>query len=135
MDAHGFAAAEYGAVHARDDPYGLDPNEAGALALYTFECELYKRLNGKLRERDRQQLKPFFPYLKLMIDARRKLPKHVGMVWRRVKGVDLRSKYPKGSEVYWWAYGSTKELSTLQSPNFSEPAGCAQCSTFRCSGV
>jgi hypothetical protein len=56
MDAHGFVAADYGAVHARDDPYGLDPNEAGALALYTFECELYKRLNGKLRERDRQQL-------------------------------------------------------------------------------
>ncbi len=77
-----------------------------------------------LRQRDRQRLKPFFPYLKLMIDARRKLLKHVGAMWRGVKGVDLRSKYPKGSEVYWWAFSSTtKELSTLQNPNLLVTSG------------
>jgi hypothetical protein len=124
MDAHGFVAAEHGAALARDDPHGLDADEAGALTLYTFESELYTRLNDLLRQRDRQRLRPFFPYLKLMIDARRKLPRHVGVVWRGVKGVDLRSKYLKGSEVYWWAFSSTtKELSTLQNPSFLGTSG------------
>ena len=31
-----------------------------------------------------------------MLDARAKLPKYSGTVWRGVKGVDLRAKYPKG---------------------------------------
>jgi len=124
MDAHGFVAAEHGAALARDDAHGLDADEAGALSLYTFESELYKILNDLLRQRDRQRLKPFFPYLKLLIDARRKLPRHVGTVWRGVKGVDLRSKYQKGSEVYWWAFSSTtKELSTLHNPNFLGTSG------------
>jgi hypothetical protein len=66
----------------------------------------------------------FFPYLKLMLDARRKLPRHVGAVWRGVKGVDLSTKYTKGSEVYWWAFSSTtKELLTLQTPNFLGTSG------------
>ena len=124
MDAHGFVAAEHGAAQARDDPHGLDADEAGALTLYTFESELYTSLNALLRQRDRQRLKPFFPYLKLMIDARRKLPRHVGVVWRGVKGVDLRTNYKKGSEVYWWAFSSTtKELSTLQNPQFLGTSG------------
>jgi hypothetical protein len=72
MDAHGFVAAEHGAALACDDPHGLDADEAGALTLYTFESELYRRLNDLLRQRDRQRLRPFFPYLKLMIAARRK---------------------------------------------------------------
>ena len=124
MDSHGFAAAEHGAAHARSDPHGLDADEGGALTLFTFESELYKMLNNLLRQRDRQRLRPFFPYLRLMIDARRKLPRHVGVVWRGVKGVDLSSKYLKGSEVFWWAFSSTtKELSTLQNPNFLGTSG------------
>ena len=124
MDAHGFVATEHGAAQARDDPHGLDADEAGALTLYTFESELYTVLNALLRHRDRQRLKPFFPTMKLMIDARRKLPRHVGVVWRGVKGVDLRTNYKKGSEVYWWAFSSTtKELSTLQNPQFLGTSG------------
>ena len=124
MDAHGFVAAEHGAAQARDDPHGLDADEAGALTLYTFESELYTSLNALLRQRDRQRLKPFFPYLKLMIDARRKLPRYVGVVWRGVKGVDLRANYKQGSEVYWWAFSSTtKALSTLQNPQFLGTSG------------
>ena len=124
MDAHGFVAAEHGTAQARDDLHGLDADEAGALTLYTFESELYTSLNALLRQRDRQRLKPFFPYLKLMIDARRKLPRYVGVVWRGVKGVDLRANYKQGSEVYWWAFSSTtKELSTLQNPQFLGTSG------------
>ena len=124
MDAHGFVAAEHGAALAREDPHGLTGDEAGALTLYTCDSEMYKSLNHLLRQRDRQRLRPFFPYLRLMLDARRKLPRHVGVVWRGVRGVDLSAKYQKGSEVYWWAFSSaTKELSTLQNPNFLGTSG------------
>merc|ERR1711976_1012756 len=76
-------------------------------------------LNSRLRDRDRKKLKPFFPYLQLLLSARAKLPKFAGVVWRGVKDVDLRKHYPKGKVLYWWAFSSTtKELSTLTNPMF-----------------
>jgi hypothetical protein len=124
VDAHAFLAAESGAALAESDPHGLDADEAGALMLYTMESELYPTLNRLLRQRDRQLLKPFFPYLLLLLTAQRKLPKYVGTVWRGVKGIDLRAFYPKGKEFYWWAFSSTtKELSVLQNPMFLGTSG------------
>ena len=124
VDAHAFLAAESGAALAENDPHGLDADEAGALMLYTMESELYTTLNRLLRQRDRELLKPFFPYLLLLLTARRKLPKYVGTVWRGVKSIDLRTFYPKGKEFYWWAFSSTtKELSILQNPMFLGTSG------------
>lgn len=118
MDACGYLAEENGALLAEGDEYKLDKDEAGALNLYTMDSELYPTLNGRLRDQDRPALKPFFPLLRLLVLARRKLPKFEGTVWRGVKA-DLRATYPKGKEVYWWAFSSTtKELSTLTNPLF-----------------
>jgi len=124
MDANGFIAAEHGRELAATDVHGLDADEAGAFTLYTMQTELYPTMNRLLRQRSREQLKPFFAYLLLLLTARRKLPKYVGTVWRGVKGVDMRAQYPKGKEVYWWAFSSTsKELSTLQNPQFLGTSG------------
>ena len=112
-------ASEAAAQLAAADPHGLDADEAGGLWLYTAQSDFYPTLNRLLRTRDRSALKPFFSYLRLMLTARSKLPKYTGSVWRGVKGVDLRASYPKGKELYWWAFSSTtKELSTLQNPMF-----------------
>ena len=98
--------------------------EAAAITLYTMECELYRTLNRLLRARDRQQLRPFFSYLRLLLQARAKLPKHAGSLWRGVKGVDLRSKFPQGKELWWWAFTSTtKALSTLSNDMFLGKTG------------
>ena len=119
IDAHAHMASEAGAQLAAVDPHGLDADEAGALWLYTAESDFYPTLNRQLHTRDRSTLKPFFPYLRLMLTARSKLPKYTGSVWRGVKDVDHRADYPKGKELYWWAFSSTtKELSTLQNPTF-----------------
>jgi len=119
MDSNAFVATERGAELAATDTHGLDGNETGAFTLYTMATDLYPTMNRLLRQRNRAALKPFFPYLRLLLDARYKLPKYVGVVWRGVKGVDMRAQYPKGQEVYWWAFSSTtKELSTLQNPMF-----------------
>ena len=69
--------------------------------------ELYPDMNDKLRKRDRKLLKPFFPYMKHLLTGRAKLPKFKGTVWRGVK-VDLRTKYPKDKEFYWWAFSSVR---------------------------
>ena len=112
-------ASEAAAQLAAADPHGLDADEDGGLWLYTAESDFYRTLNRLLRTRDRSTLKPFFPYLQLMLTARSKLPKYTGSVWRGVKDVDLHASYPKGKELYWWAFSSTtKELSTRQNPMF-----------------
>ena len=114
IDGHAFMASEAGGQLATADPHGLDADEAGALWLYTAESDLYPTLNQLLRTRDRSALKPFYPYLQLMLTARSKLPKYTGSVWRGVKGIDLRAKYPTDKEVWWWAFSSTtKQLKTL----------------------
>ena len=124
IDAHAFMASEAGAQLAAADPHGLDADEAGALWLYTAQSDFYPTLNRLLRTRDRSALKPFFPYLQLMLTARSKLPKYNSPVWRGVKGVDLRAQYPKDKEVWWWAFSSTtKQLHTLTNPMFLGTSG------------
>ena len=112
MVHYAFVATERGAeVAEAGDPHGLDGDEAGSLVLYTMESPLYARLNQLLRDQRRQALQPFLPYLKLMHDARGKLPKFTGTVWR--------AQYPKDKEVYWWAFSSaTKSLEALTRGGF-----------------
>ena len=124
IDSHAFMAGEQAAELAEGDPHGLDVDEVGALFLYTMESGLYDELNRLLRMRQREQLKPFFPYMQLLLRAREKIPAYAGVVWRGVKGVDLRDKYPPDKEVYWWAFSSTtKKLATLTNPMFLGTTG------------
>eukprot|EP00928_Gymnodinium_smaydae_P087288 TRINITY_DN71567_c0_g1_i1.p1 TRINITY_DN71567_c0_g1~~TRINITY_DN71567_c0_g1_i1.p1 ORF type:complete len:469 (+),score=126.74 TRINITY_DN71567_c0_g1_i1:36-1409(+) len=118
MDACAFMASEHGQKLCKSQSDGLDADEAGALNLYTMESDLYPTMNRLLRSKARSDLKPFFPFLQLMLLARAKLPSYSGTVWRGVKA-DLRKDYVKGSEVYWWSFSSTtKELSKLTNPMF-----------------
>eukprot|EP00812_Abedinium_dasypus_P014007 NODE_751_length_1376_cov_301.180924.p3 GENE.NODE_751_length_1376_cov_301.180924~~NODE_751_length_1376_cov_301.180924.p3 ORF type:complete len:227 (-),score=56.37 NODE_751_length_1376_cov_301.180924:97-777(-) len=109
---------------APGDPHGLTADEIGAIRLYTADSQLYPEVNALLRNRNRMSLKPFFSYLRLMLTARAKLPKVAGAVWRGVAGVDLRTKYPGGKRLTWWAFSSTtKRLDTLLNPQFLGQTG------------
>jgi hypothetical protein len=46
MRSFGFMAEEAGQLLARDDPYGLDKDQAGAIHLYTMESPLYQDSMG-----------------------------------------------------------------------------------------
>lgn len=52
---------------------GLTPDMAAAIHAYTQESMFYKNLNAFLRDRAREKLKPFFPYLKLLLSGLRRL--------------------------------------------------------------
>ena len=49
-------------------------------SLYTMESELYATLSRLLSDRDRSRLKPYFSYMRLLIEARTKLPAFKGVV-------------------------------------------------------
>ena len=100
---------------------GLTEDESASIHLYTMEWpnteqSLYVNLNRALRGVNRQELKPWFRYLKLFLTALFKLPAVEGMVWRGVHG-DLSSQYKSNRDQAWWALSScTLSLKILESP-------------------
>lgn len=60
----------------------------------------YHVLNNFLRAADRNKLRPWFSYLKLLIYSLSKLPSTLRHVYRGVKE-DLHALYPKGSTFVW----------------------------------
>ena len=77
-----------------------------------------------MREEDREILKPFFPYIKLLLTALYKLPAVRGdVVYRGLKG-DHSKDYPEGSTQMWWAFSSTtRSIEVLTSDLFLGDAG------------
>ena len=90
-----------------DDLSPLTLDEATVLNLYTREWSdgLYQSLNRILRTRKRENIKPYFPILKLMLTAIEKLPKFDGTVNRGVK-LSIGDYYRKGKSVVWWGFSS-----------------------------
>ena len=105
------------------DSHGLSADEAAAFVLYTMETPFYSTLNSIMRHEKSRDLRPFLPYLKLLLNAYKKLPKFFGSLWRGVT-FDLHSEYKIGDEVTWWQFTSTtKQLQTLTNPLFLGTTG------------
>jgi hypothetical protein len=86
--------------------------------MYTQECEFYRTLNACLRDRDRVRIKPFFPYLRLLLEALRQLPPRSCSLYRGVK-LDLSAKFRKGDLPVWWSVTSTStSMDVLNSKDF-----------------
>jgi uracil DNA glycosylase len=84
---------------------GLSIDEVAALYLYTTQSPLYRRLNETLRDPKRVRAEPYFPYLRLFLEALKKLKSFTGTLYRGV-ALDLRAQYPKGETVTWWGVSS-----------------------------
>jgi len=92
-------------------PTILDLEETVAIHLYTMEwpedtCSLYHVLNSKLRSKDRSMIKPFFPYIKILLMGLNKLDRSPGITYRGV-GLNLSNEYAIGDKIEWWAFTST----------------------------
>jgi len=115
--------AQYFAEDLTDSVLTMD--EVSTLHLYTQESPFYKILNARLRDRNRQLLKPFFPLLKILITALQKLPPIDKTVYRGVKK-NLLSKYQEktGKKEIWWGFSSTTvSLAVLQNEMFLGKVG------------
>ncbi|CAF4668445.1 unnamed protein product, partial [Rotaria sp. Silwood2] len=107
---------------------GLSSDESASIYLYSMEWEpqeqcLYFVLNATLRDKNRQNLKPWFLYLRLILTALGRLPSIRLTVYRGVK-LDLVNEYPEGKTFVWWGFSScTSSLKVLQSEQFLGKAG------------
>ncbi|CAF1309449.1 unnamed protein product [Didymodactylos carnosus] len=105
----------------------LNQDEAAAIQLYTIESinteqSLYFVLSQTLRSENRQKLKPWFSYLKLLLTALSKLPTVSNTtVYRGVK-TDLSKSYVKNQIVVWWGFSSCTQ-SIGQSEQFLGKTG------------
>jgi hypothetical protein len=105
---------------AEQPPDGLTIDESAAIRLYTIEWDkphrsLYSMLNHTLMQDDREQLRPYFKYLKLFLTALVKLPCVPQLtVWRGVTK-NMSAEFPPGTPVTWWAFSScTVSLTVLE---------------------
>ncbi|CAF4200718.1 unnamed protein product [Rotaria sp. Silwood2] len=99
---------------------GLTRDESASIFLYTMEWEdehrsLYSILNETLRTADREQLQPWYKYLKLLLTALVKIPCAPQMtVWRGIKK-GLHLEFPRGTSIVWWSFSScTTTLPVLE---------------------
>ncbi len=101
----------------------LNRHQIAAIHFYTQESPFYSHLNRFLRDRDRTKLKPFFPFLKLLLSAIYLLPTIRGTVYRGIKR-NLAGDYWKSRTLVWWGFSSTTvELEVLQNPQFLGTSG------------
>lgn len=87
---------------------GLTVDEAAAIHLYTMQWpepydSLYHLMNRKLRSADRNELTPWFSFLKLFLTALFKLPPVKSTLWRAIKG-SVFDQYEKNK--IWWGVSS-----------------------------
>ncbi|APE20042.1 MULTISPECIES: ADP-ribosyltransferase domain-containing protein [Streptomyces] len=107
LDRHIERSSTFG---ASSPGHGLTGDQVSALHLYTCESAFYREINAVLRSPDRERLRPYLPYLRLLFSAVESLPAQTRPLWRGV-ALDLRSQYPQGRTVTWWGVSScTSEL-------------------------
>ena len=112
---------------------GLTFDESAAIALYTMEWtpyyeSMYYILNTNLRDENRDALKPWLRYLRLLITALDRLPRPEGRVeiYRGVnfETVEDRDRYRVGDEIIWWGFSSCSlDRSTAANTKFTGETG------------
>ncbi len=80
----------------------------------------------------RNQLEPWFLYLKLFLTALSRLPSIHRFIFRGVK-LDLHLDYPMGKIIVWWGFSScTTSINILQSELFLGTTGTRTMFTIEC---
>ncbi|UJR19368.1 hypothetical protein I4U23_022497 [Adineta vaga] len=108
---------------------GLTVDESAAIRLYTIEWEsphqsLYSMLNSALKTGNRQNLQPYFKYVKLFLTALIKLPCIPPQtVWRGITK-NMSNQFPQDAAVTWWTFSScTSSLPAIENCMHSSNAG------------
>lgn len=83
----------------------INDEESAAIYLYSMPTTLFEELNSTLRSRNRINLKPWFPYLKLLLSAIEKLPSQQKLLWRAIND-DGGAKFCENEFHTWWGINS-----------------------------
>jgi hypothetical protein len=98
----------------------LSSDESASIMLYTLEwmpresC-FYFILNKTLRSQNRNELLPWFLYLRLFISSLSKLPStERRTIYRGIK-MDVSNEFPEGKTFIWWGFSScTSAMKVLE---------------------
>lgn len=89
-------------------------DESAAIYLYTMPTSLYKLLNQALRTENQCKIKPWFPFLKLLLTALGKLPPVKKQIWRGAS-VEEGAIFADGDVHIWWTINScSKDLGVIE---------------------
>ncbi|CAF0729015.1 unnamed protein product [Adineta steineri] len=91
--------------NCRKTSTNLTLDESASIYLYTMQISFFSKLNKDLRAKNRNALKPWFSYLKLLITALEKLPSLEITIWRGVND-DVSSSFINNDEEIWWGINS-----------------------------
>ncbi|CAF1546309.1 unnamed protein product [Rotaria sp. Silwood1] len=100
----------------RNEPEdGLTIDESNSIRLYSLEWQSREKslchiLTKALRSENRQQLKPWLLFLRLILTALVHLPSTSQIVYRGIN-IDLTSKYRTGTTIVWWGLSSCMKKS------------------------
>ncbi|CAF2205908.1 unnamed protein product, partial [Rotaria magnacalcarata] len=114
--------------NCQNPPDGLSPDESASIMIYSLEwgppeTPFYKILNKILRGGDRDLLRPWFLYLKLVLTALSKIPSKRLVLHRGVKQ-DFSASYHQGGIIVWWGFSScTSSIHVLQNEAFLGKTG------------
>lgn len=122
-----------------NEGYDLSIDESASILLYSMEWEpkdksFYFILNQTLQTANRDLLKPWFLYLRLVMTALDKLTvdSPQSTVYRGVKR-DLRDQYSRGSTITWWGFSScTASLEVLNNERFLGSTGTRTLFNIEC---
>jgi hypothetical protein len=99
-------ATEKGQAMFAGNEHKLTAEELAAIHLYTQATPFYKLLNAQLRSANRVDLKPYFPYLKLIMGGLAKLPSIPQTVYRGVPE-NFGDFFKPNLSLIWWSFTST----------------------------
>ncbi|CAF1185887.1 unnamed protein product [Adineta steineri] len=88
--------------------HGLTHDESASIYIYTMEWgeqTLYRVLNKTLRNENRDLLKVWFAYIKLLDTALNKLPTVKEVVWRGITA-DVGKTFHENDKITWWSINS-----------------------------
>lgn len=103
----------------------LSQDQVAAINFYTRETPFYEVLNNAMRARNREVLKPFFPFLKIFFSALYllELPTTPQPVYRGIAKQVYATK-KKGNDLLFWSFSSTTaSLDVLSNPAFLGTTG------------
>ncbi len=97
----------------------LNIDEIASIHLYTQESPFYAIFNARMRDKNRHRVKPFLPFLKIILTALYKLPVVSGVtLYRGIKG-DMRNTFTTHPAQMWWGINSTtRKVEVLDNAHF-----------------
>ena len=115
---------------------GLTSDQSASIMLCSMRWEPHDQclsvvLNSILQSTDRQQLKPWFLYLKLLLTALSRLPSIHRIAYRGNKS-DVSPNYPKDKTIIWWEFSlCTTSIDLLRSEKNLQTIFTIECNSSK----